>query len=62
MFQLFMILLGFALDMMLLLMSAIIFLELVDLLLGLGTPGAPKITLCPPKLCIDLIFDISFYS
>ena len=62
MFQLFMIPLGFVLDMMLLLMSSIISLGLVALLLGLGTPGAPKITLCPPKLRIDLIFDISAYS
>ena len=51
--------LGFALDMMLLLMSTIISLGLISLLLGLGTPGAPRITLCPPKLRIDLIYEIS---
>ena len=54
-----MIPLGFALDMMLLLMSTIISLALF---LGLGTPrtpGALRITICPPKLRIDLIFEIS---
>ena len=58
MFQLFMIPLGFALDMMLLLMSSIISLGLVALLLGLGTPGAPKINICPPNMRITSILTI----
>ena len=51
-----------ALDMKLLWVSAIISLGLTTLSLGLGAPGAPKITICPPNeritLVVTLIIDI----
>ena len=52
--QLFMVELGCALDMVLLWVSAIIYLELIVLSLGFGVPGAPKITKCPLNMQISL--------
>ena len=50
-----MVLLGCALDMMLLWVSAIISLKPIALSLGLGAPRAPKMTPCPLNVRISLI-------
>ena len=49
-----MVVLGCALDMLLLWIS-IIYLELMALSLGLGAPGAPKTAICPLNMQISLI-------
>ena len=57
-----MVLLGCALYMMLLWVSAIIYLEFMALSLGLGAPGAPKTTICPLNTQISLIVASIFLS
>ena len=51
-----MVQLGFALDMILLLVPAIISLELMALSLGLGSTGAPKMTQCTLNMQIFQLF------
>ena len=51
-----------ALNMMLLYVSAITALDLMTLSLGLGAPGAPKMTPCPLNGQISLIIVPSFIS
>ena len=50
-----MVILGSALDMMLLWVSAIIFLELLALSVGLGALGTPKMSPCSLNVGISLI-------
>ena len=57
-----MVVLGCALDMMLLRVSAIIYLELMTLSLDLGAPGAPKTTIYPLNMQISLIVASIFLS
>ena len=58
-----MVLCSCAMEMIPLWVSAIISLGLMTLSLGLGAPGALKITICPPNVrltsILTLIFDIS---
>ena len=57
-----MVVLGCALDMVFLWVSANIYLELMALSLGLGAPGAPKMTKCPLNMQISLIVATMFLS
>jgi hypothetical protein len=50
-----------ALDMMLLLVSAIKYLKFMALSLGLGVLGTPKMSLCPLNVRISLIVASIFY-